>query len=154
MREEKRWPYKMRRLMLMLFLVLALSGNDHVVRAQGIGVSTGGEERAAGKFCQTEKGWIYLYEDGTQAKGGLLSIDGKTYYFSEDGIRQYGWQKIDGKWYYFGSKSKGYMYKNTWVKENGKRTYYLLSDGSRCQGWYSGKNTYYFDKNGRLVTGF
>lgn len=154
MRGEKRWPYKMRRLMLMLFLVLALSGNDHVVRAQGIGVSTGGEERAAGKFCKTEKGWIYLYEDGTQAKGGLLSIDGKTYYFSEDGIRQYGWQKIDGKWYYFGSKSKGYMYKNTWVKENGKRTYYLLSDGSRCQGWYSGKNTYYFDKNGRLVTGY
>ncbi len=155
MREEKKWPYKMRRLMLMLLLVLTLSGNGQVAWAQGIVVSAGDtEETAAGKFCQTEKGWIYLYEDGTQAKDGLLSIDGKTYYFSEEGIRQYGWQEIDGKWYYFGSKSKGYMYKNTWVREHGKRTYYLLSDGSRCQGWYSGKSTYYFDKNGRLVTGY
>ena len=139
MREEKRWPYKMRWLMLMLFLVLALSGNDYVIRAQGIGVSTGGEERAAGKFCQTEKGWIYLYEDGTQAKGGLLSIGGKTYYFSEEGIRQYGWQKIDGKWYYFGSKSKGYMYKNTWVKENGKKPITFSVTAAGARGGTAGK---------------
>ena len=77
----------------------------------------------------------------------------KTYYFSEEGIRQYGWQEIDSKWYYFGSKSKGYMYKNAWIKEKGKNTYYVGSHGSRCTGWYTGKNTYYFDKKGRLVTG-
>ena len=83
-----------------------------------------------------------------------MSINNKTFYFSEEGIRQYGWQEIDGVWYYFGSKSKGYMYKNAWIKENGKNTYYVGSDGSRCKGWYTGKNTYYFDKNGRLVTGY
>ena len=66
---------------------------------------------------------------------------------------QDGWQEIDSKWYYFGSKSKGYMYKNAWIKEKGKNTYYVGSDGSRCTGWYTGKNTYYFDKKGRLVTG-
>ena len=141
MREEKRWPYKMRRLMLMLFLVFGIVWeNDHVVPGTGNqGCLREARKELLESSARQRKGWIYLYEDGTQAKGRSAVYRWKTYYFSEDGIRQYGWQKIDGKWYYFGSKSKAICTKNTWVKENGKRTYYLLSDGSRCQGGTAGE---------------
>ena len=155
MLKKKSWRSELRQLLFAMLFLLALSGNANVIPVQAQVTSVEDvEEAQPGKFEKTEEGWIYVYEDESQAKDCLLSINGKTYYFSEEGIRQYGWQEIDGKWYYFGSKSKGYMYKNAWIKEKGKNTYYVGSDGSRCKGWYTGKNTYYFDKNGRLVTGY
>ena len=144
---QKNWKSKLRQLLFAIMFLLVLSGNVIPVQAQVTSVEDV-EEAQPGKFENTEDGWIYIYEDGTQAADCLLDINEKTYYFSEEGIRQYGWQEIDSKWYYFGSKSKGYMYKNAWIKEKGKNTYYVGSDGSRCTGWYTGKNTYYFDKKG------
>ena len=152
---QKNWKSKLKQLLFAIMFLLVLSGNGNVIPVQAQVTSVEDvEEAQPGKFENTEDGWIYIYEDGTQAADCLLDINEKTYYFSEEGIRQYGWQEIDSKWYYFGSKSKGYMYKNAWIKEKGKNTYYVGSDGSRCTGWYTGKNTYYFDKKGRLVTGY
>ena len=109
---------------------------------------------------EAQPGWhgegadrYYVLESTREQATGWLHLDEGTYYFNEEGEMVFGWQEIDSKWYYFGSKSKGYMYKNAWIKEKGKNTYYVGSDGSRCTGWYTGKNTYYFDKKGRLVTG-
>lgn len=139
-------------LIFMCLVIFLLCGNVTAVQA-AVTSAENVETASGGTFEPTEKGWIYTWEDGTKAQDCLLLIEGKTYLFSEEGIRQYGWQKLGKKWYYFGTRDQGYMHKNTWVRENGKKTYYLLKDGSRCQGWYNGKNIYYFDKNGRLVTG-
>lgn len=154
MKEENKRKKRtgLKQLFFLLMLVLTVSGNLKMVQAQ-VTSAEDIKEALTGGFVRTEAGWIYIYEDGTQARDCLLSVNNRTYYLSEEGIRQYGWQKIAGKWYYFGRESQGYMYKNTWVKVHGKNTYYLKSDGSRCQGWYNEKNTYYFDKNGRYVTG-
>ena len=149
---KKTWRNELKQLICIVFLLLFFVGNVRPAYAQVTSVENI-EEAENGEFEETEDGWIYNFQDGTLAEDCLLSIDDEIYYFSEDGIRQYGWQKIADKWYYFGRKSEGYMYKKAWIKENGKNTYYVGSDGSRCQGWYTGKNTYYFDKNGRLVTG-
>lgn len=155
MLRETNWKSRLKQaLFAMLFLLLTTTQvtNPAVVQAEIMSTDQI-EEAPAGEFQQTEEGWVYVYEDGNQAQDCLLSINDKTYYFSEEGIRQYGWQEIDGKWYYFGTKSQGYMYKNAWIKQHGKNTYYVGSDGTRAQGWYVGTNTYYFDKNGRFVTG-
>ena len=151
MKKENLWCKAGMFLWMCLFVFL-LSQNVAAVQA-AVTSAEAVQTASGGTFTQNEKGWIYTWEDGTKAQDCLLSIEGKTYLFSEEGIRQYGWQKLGTKWYYFGTKAQGYMHKNTWVRENGKKTYYLLKDGSRCQGWYNGKNIYYFDKNGRLVTG-
>ncbi len=45
------------------------------------------------------------------------------------------------------------MYKNAWIYKNGKKTYYLRSDGRRSQGWIRSRYTYYFDAKGKLTTG-
>ncbi len=155
MLKKKKRRNRLGRLLFTMLFLMVLSGNVNAnpVLAQVNSVEEV-EEAQPGKFENTEEGWVYVYEDGTQAVDCLLDINDKTYYFSEEGIRLYGWQEIDDEWYYFGSKSKGYMYKNAWIKEDGKNRYYVGSDGRRCKGWYTGKNTYYFDKNGRLVTGY
>ena len=49
------------------------------------------ERRLSGKWMETDKGWIYQYDDGSYPK---LS-----------------WRKIDNSWYYF--NSKGY-----WIDDN------------------------------------
>ena len=133
-------------LIFMCLVIFLLCGNVTAVQAAVTSAETV-ETASDGTFEPTEKGWIYTWADGTKAQDCLLLIEGKTYLFSEEGIRQYGWQKLGKKWYYFGTRDQGYMHKNTWVRENGKKTSYLLKDGSRCQGWYNGKNIYYFDKS-------
>lgn len=111
--KKKNWISALRQFLFSALFLLVLSENVNVnqVQAQVTSVEDV-EEAQPGKFEKTEDGWIYIYEDGSQAEDCLLSINNKICYFSEDGIRQYGWQEIDGEWYYFGSKSKGYMYKN------------------------------------------
>lgn len=52
--------------------------------------------------------------------------DSKGWWNTEGSSWSIGWRQIDGKWYYFGQD--GYM-KTGWVEDNGK-WYYLYSDGS------------------------
>ena len=88
---QKNSKSKLRQLLFAIMFLLVLSGNVIPVQAQVTSVEDV-EEAQPGKFENTEDGWIYIYEDGTQAADCLLDINEKTYYFSEEGIRQYGWQ--------------------------------------------------------------
>lgn len=109
---------------------------------------------SGGKFIQKSGKWMYRYKNGKTAKGCLLNIGGKTYYFSSNGYRQSGWKKIEGNYYYFGKSSEGYMYKLRWLTYN-KKTYFLKKSGKRAEGWMAWKGkTYYFNKSGHRVSGW
>lgn len=114
--------------MLILALVLCV-GTPSVTAQATVKSASQVQPGRAGKFVKSKNKWRYRYKDGTYAKDCLLKIKGKTYYFSPMGYRLYGWQKIGKYMYYFGKNSEGYMYKNKWLSQNGKRTYYLKKNG-------------------------
>lgn len=107
-------------------------------------------------FAETNKsGWYnpspncwYYYYDGKPITG-LYEVTnlGKTYYFGTDftnlGLMQTGWKKIGDSTYYFDeSNSEGSLGAKHvgWLRKN------------KASG--SGYDWYYFDKRGRLITGY
>jgi glucan-binding repeat-containing protein len=83
---------------------------------------------------------------------GWKTVNGKRYYFDEQGATIKGWFQYDNKWYFFDKKT-GAMLSNTWVKD-GTKWYFLNADGTMKTGWiYSGKKWYFLDKKtGAMVT--
>ena len=88
---------------------------------------------AAAKKAATTKGawkvhngYVYYKENGKRATG-LVTINGKTYLFDDQGRQKVGWQRYKGKYRYFkiANKAGGYMVKNKVV--NGIR---LRKDGT------------------------
>lgn len=53
--------------------------------------------------------------------------DNKGWWYTEGSSWSVGWRLVDGKWYYFGQD--GYM-KTGWLQDINKKWYYLNSDGS------------------------
>ena len=84
---------------------------------------------ASGKFVKDGDYWIYRYDDKTIAKNVFLKIDKKTYYFNKLGHRWCSWHTIKGKNYYFGTRSQGYLIKNSLIKYKGNY-YYVGKDGT------------------------
>lgn len=105
-----------------------------------------------------EDGALCYYIEGVKATG-WKTIEGKTYYFSENGAAAKGMKKIDGKYYWFHAK-KGWMYKNRRVTRTNGDIYFFDKDGVRYQnGMYRVKengvyHTYYFQKNGKAYKGW
>ncbi|MBR3325500.1 MAG: hypothetical protein IKG14_05610 [Clostridia bacterium] len=82
---------------------------------------------------------------------GLKEIDGKSYFFNENGIMQKGkFINIGGKLYYFGAQS-GTLQKTGWYEKNGKKYYLDEQTGEVYTGTrvIDGK-TYVFDSDGKL----
>lgn len=102
------------------------------------------EKAAADKVC-------FRLSDGSIATG-LVSIDGIRYRFDEKGlfIGEYtGWTKKGEDRYYY---KDGVMKKNCWITSNGKRKYFLGSDGKRAVGIVTVQGVEYeFDENGVIV---
>ena len=112
---------------------------------------------------QTDRsGTSYLYENG-QKVTGLKTFDGVTYYFYDDGRQAKGTEvTINGKTYQF-DQLTGIMTRNAFSKsynyEGSPRfpyypTRYYGNDGAALTGWQTidGKN-YYFRASGNLETG-
>ena len=82
----------------------------------------------------------------------LKVVDGVTYKYSDSGEQKgkyTGWAKNSkGKVYY----KNGVKLKNCWLKVNGKRAYYLKSNGLMAVGDVEFKNgrTYHFEADGKL----
>ena len=86
----------------------------------------------------------------TKSYSGLVSKNGKTYYYSKNtGKKLTGYRVIDGKKYYF-SKTSGAMLSGIRsVTVNGeKHTYYFLKNGDVFKGGLKviGNKKYYFSK--------
>ncbi len=94
--------------------------------------------------------WYQLNEDGT-ARSGWIDEGGQRFYGDEDhvGRLSVGWRSIDGKWYYFydnGAMATG------WLEYNGN-TYYLYEDGSMAEGTAKIDGIIYsFDESGALLS--
>ena len=84
-------------------------------------------------WIKDDTGWWYRRSDGSYPKSELATIDGKEYYFNEDGYMHVGWKGIGGNWYLFGE------------------------DGAKVTGWKKwqdagdGKTKWYFmDETGKM----
>ncbi len=82
---------------------------------------------------------------------GWQQLDGKWYYFNQNGIRVAGWVKDGGSWYFL--SSDGVM-QTGWVYSNGN-WYYLKASGAMATGWqHVGGKWYYLKANGAMATGW
>lgn len=128
-----------------------------VLDRSGLHTNRKGEVRYLDYFGRPQIGWQYidgkLYyfaENGVQASG-WQEIDGHRYYFDTNGIRATGWQTVDGKTYYLDDAGKVIT---GWQKLDGK-VYYFAEDGAMASGWQvnDGKRSY-FSQEGVALTGW
>ena len=86
-----------------------------------------------------------------ESKRGWKTVNGKKYYYNENGVAVTGWQTIDGKKYFF--MPEGYMMTG-WISF-GSTKYYLMPDGHMLTGWCSfGSTKYYLASDGKMVRGW
>lgn len=93
---------------------------------------------------------------GDTSKRGWQFIDGKWYYYGNNGVKQTGWLKDGTYWYHF--NTSGVM-STGWVEDSSGK-YYLNpvkdSDGPQgamAVGWKSLNGTYYYFNKGRSPEG-
>ena len=117
-------------------------------------VSPKAENSTSQSGWQTENGNSYYYRDG-QKLIGQQNIDGKDYYFNDQGQQQ--------KDYFLNQNNHTYYFQadgtrlNDGFYNNWGHTYYFQADGSRLDnGFYNNwGHTYYFQADGsRLDNGF
>ncbi len=90
------------------------------------------------------------YHQNGKRLTGWQKIDGRQYYFNEDGVLQIGWFRTDGHWYF--SNSAGVLCTDGWKEDNGK-LYYLNSKGIMLNGWHTIDGVQYcFAPGGFLYT--
>lgn len=96
-----------------------------------------------------EKKWYYLDPSTGIMATGLYTVDGKTFYFSQDhdgsfGVMRSGWIEIDGEYCYF-DKDNG-LITSGWAWDE-KNWYYMDSEGHALSGWLQiGGKTFYFNE--------
>ncbi len=112
---------------------------------------------------------IKIAHSETSKKNGILTENGKIYYYIND-VKQTGWQTVGGKKYYFGTdyaaktglqtiSSKVYYFDTNGVMQIGLKTvsgkvYYFGTDGIAKTGWQTvSNNKYYFGTDGVAKTG-
>ncbi len=82
---------------------------------------------------------------------GIQNIDGKEYYFNENGEKQYGFQTINGKIHFFsridGAKRKGLFGIDGY-------NYYFTDEGMQTGLQIIEGNTYLFNTEGKMQYGF
>ena len=59
--------------------------------------------------------WYYFNNKGKKVTDTDKKINGKTYYFNEDGEMQYGWHEDDGNAYYLGTEDEGWRAESQWL---------------------------------------
>lgn len=110
-----------------------------------------GDIRYNGWIVHNEK--TFYYKDNNYVTG-LNKIDGKSYYFNDNGVMQTGWVKDGQHFYHLDDEGVRDSNAKKIYKINGKR-YYLSKSGKAYKGWQTiGDKTYYFDtKNYAAATG-
>ena len=122
--------------------VVTVDGDSCVFQKEGIGYFTVEMENGPQKTA--------YFEVGTKVYG-WVTVDGKTYYYGNDGVKRTGWKQIDGKNYHF--TAEGVM-DTGWKIINGKK-YHFNAKGVMDTGWkiINSKN-YHFNEKGVLDTGW
>ena len=140
------------------------------------------EGKALTGFNKIDNKWYYFWKkDGTnldvkhekyQMATGLISLSGKQYYLSDEGVRQTGLKTIDNKKYYFDTNTgvaiSGFKTVNNktyyfspddfkavvGLQKIDNKNYYFNEKGVRQTGWQviKGKQYYFDTKNGVAYT--
>lgn len=114
---------------------------------------TGMLQRGAADRILTVSGKAYyIGEDGAVCYGWIYEPDGRVYYAGSYGVLAKGWQTIEKKRYCFDTSEytlqSGYF-------QSGKNWYYFDEDGKPMTGWQTVQNRRcYFNKNGQALTGW
>ena len=108
------------------------------------------KRKAYGTWQETDNGFVFFDTSGVQKVSEFADINGKTYYFDENGIMATGHTYINDKLYYF--DENGAMFVG-W-KEYGPNWYLFGNSGAARTGWIRIKKDYfYIDSNYRMRTG-
>lgn len=82
-----------------------------------------------GQWVKAPGGYKYIKADGNYARSEWLDIGEDEYYFDSNCIMATGWKKFEnGAWYYLNPEN-GAMVHDKWVSTDGKKYYYLRSNG-------------------------
>ena len=82
--------------------------------------------------------------DGAMAKDGVVTVEGKTYLFDDEGHMMslpQGWSFVEGAWHY--GMSNGTV-KTGWLNEHGTWYYLDPKTGAMAQGWAQVDSTWYY----------
>ena len=101
------------------------------------------------------EGWFWFDSKGKKVTDTKKTINGKVYYFDDDGVMEYGWyENEDGDYYYLGDEDDGAR-KSGWLwleKPDIDNDDISLCDDDDCtnceeEGWY------WFAKDGKVYNG-
>ena len=110
--------------------------------------------------------WYYFDNKGKKVTDDDQKINGKTYYFDEDGEMLYGWHEESGEVFYLGTEDEGWRAENQWLwlekpgdadDDDDEEQILDCADEDECddEGWYwfgsSGKM--YKDSGKKKVNG-
>ena len=170
-RKDFVWIYVKDNKLLKGFNEITYNGKKYTFYFQPKSTVTVSEGVMATGWRQIENKWYYFVEETTSdyPEGAMitgwkkLEWSGKEdmYYFNTKGQMVTGWQKIDEKWYFFQETTKNGIYAGSmlvgWHKLEwqGKiNTYYFESNGIMKTGWLIlNDKWYYFDGSGAMQTG-
>lgn len=88
------------------------------------------------RWMKNHVGWWYCYADGSWPSNKFVTIDGKVYYFNQEGYMQTGWIKVGKDWYY--AEDSGSIVFSRWISDKGV-WYYLMADGRRMESYKKNK---------------
>ena len=101
--------------------------------------------------------WYYFGSNGKKVEDDSKKINGKTYYFNEDGEMRYGWYEDNGDVFYLGGEDEGWRAESQWlwlalpdedeVDRNGVN---FCDDDSACSVHCDEEGWYYFGSNGKM----
>lgn len=113
--------------------------------------------REENTWCKINGKWYYFNENGV-LQTGFTTVKGKTYYLSAKGVRLKGWRTVNGYKYYMDKKTA--VMKTGWLELNGKK-YYMnpvktsSTYGAAKTGWVKIQGYwYYFNTDGTMKTGW
>ena len=91
--------------------------------------------------------WYYFDNKGKKVTDDDQKINGKTYYFDEDGEMLYGWHEESGEVFYLGTEDEGWRAENQWLwlekpgdadDDDDEEQILDCADEDECddEGWY------------------
>ena len=91
--------------------------------------------------------WYYFGSNGKKVEDDSKKINGKTYYFNEDGEMLYGWHEESGDVFYLGTEDEGWRAESQWLwlekpgdadDDDDEEQILDCADEDECddEGWY------------------
>ncbi|QRV02251.1 C40 family peptidase [Arcanobacterium phocisimile] len=127
---------------------------------------------SGGSWVASGQRWWWRNDDGTWPAASFVRIDGRVYYFDDDGYMHTGWKMYHNQWVYFGSSGDQlfgwihlgnlwyYLDPQTGIMTTGEKIfsdgkYYFRPSGEMVTGWLQkDQQWYYYTESGRQKTGW